>query len=115
MNAKLTIRMAAPSIVISLLLLTLGILGGWYLLWAQKSASAKVAVDVFSIRAVEELVFSLYELRLRADPIVHRRRPGCTCIDPRPMPENGGVAAGGRKADGRSAGNRVGQTRPGGV
>ncbi len=63
MSAKLTIRMAAPSIVISLLLLTLGILGGWYLLWAQKSTSAKVAVDVFSIRAVEELVFSLYELR----------------------------------------------------
>ncbi len=63
MSARLTIRMAAPSIVISLLLLTLGILGGWYLLWVQKSTSALVKLDVSSIRAVEELVFSLYELR----------------------------------------------------
>jgi signal transduction histidine kinase len=63
MSAKLTIRMAAPSIVISLLLLTLGILGGSLLLRVQKKTSDLVALDVYSIRAVEELVFSLYELR----------------------------------------------------
>lgn len=68
MSAKLTIRMAAPSIVISLLLLTLGILGGWLLLRVQKKTSDLVALDVASIRAVEELVFSLYELRSELTP-----------------------------------------------
>ncbi len=63
MSAKLTIRMAAPSIAISLLLLALGIIGGWLLLRVQKKTSDLVALDVHSIRAVEELVFSLYELR----------------------------------------------------
>jgi signal transduction histidine kinase len=68
MSAKLTIRMAAPSIMIGLLLLTLGVLGGWLLLRVQKKTSALVALDVHSIRAVEELVFSLYELRSELTP-----------------------------------------------
>ena len=68
MSAKLTIRMAAPSIIIGLLLLTLGVLGGWLLVRVQKKTSALVALDVHSIRAVEELVFSLYELRSELTP-----------------------------------------------
>jgi signal transduction histidine kinase len=63
MSVRLTIRMAAPSILISVLLLTLGSLGGGYLLRVQKRTSARVALDVSSISAVEELVFGLYEIR----------------------------------------------------
>jgi len=59
MSTRLTIRMAAPSIAISLVLLALGIGGGWYVLGLQKSTAALVALDMSTIRAAEQLVFSM--------------------------------------------------------
>lgn len=78
MSARLTIRMAAPAILISLLLLSLGSFGGWYLLRVQKNTSSLVALDVLSIRAVEELVFNLYELR---SDLLHERAQPQTILD----------------------------------
>lgn len=63
MSVRLTFRMAAPSIVISLLLLALGILGGWYVHRLQKSTAALVALDMSTIHAVQQLVFGIIEMR----------------------------------------------------
>jgi signal transduction histidine kinase len=54
---------AAPSIIISLALLVVGGLGGWYLLSVQKSTATLVAVDLATMRAAEQLVLSVTELR----------------------------------------------------
>ncbi len=51
--------MAAPSIVISLVLLALGVVGGWYARRLQKSTAALVALDISTIRAAEQLVFAV--------------------------------------------------------
>ena len=63
MSLRLTLRVAAPSIVISLALLVVGGLGGWYLLHLQKSTAALVALDMATMRAAEQLVLSVTELR----------------------------------------------------
>ena len=63
MSARLTLRMAAPSVVISLLLLALGGLGGWYIFSLQKSTASLVALDMATMRAVEQLVLSVTEVR----------------------------------------------------
>jgi two-component system sensor histidine kinase HydH len=63
MSIRLTLRVAAPSIVISLLLLALGGLGAWYILGLQKSTAALVALDLRTMRAVQQLVLSMTEVR----------------------------------------------------
>ena len=63
MSHKLTLRMAAPSIVISLLLFASGSLGAWYVLNLQKSTAATVQLDMATIHAVERLVLSVTEVR----------------------------------------------------
>jgi signal transduction histidine kinase len=55
--------MAAPSIVISLLLLVLGGLGGWYILDLQRSTASLVALDMATMRAAEQLVLGVTEVR----------------------------------------------------
>jgi len=55
--------MAAPSIVISLLLLVLGGLGGWYVLNLQKKTAALVALDMATMRSDQQLVLSITEAR----------------------------------------------------
>ena len=63
MSLRLTLRVAAPSIVISLLLLVVGSLGGWYVLRLQKRTAALVALDMATMRAAEQLVLSITEVR----------------------------------------------------
>ena len=63
MSTRLLVWMAAPSVAISLLLLALGGMGGWYVHHRQKSTSEDLDLDVRSIEAVEKLVFSIYEIR----------------------------------------------------
>ena len=63
MSFRLTLRMAAPSIIISLLLLVLGGLGGWYVLNLQKKTAALVALDMATMRSAEQLVLSITEVR----------------------------------------------------
>ena len=46
MSTRLFVRMAAPNIAVSLLLLGLGILGGWYVHHLEKSTAALVALAV---------------------------------------------------------------------
>jgi len=56
MSLRLTLRVAAPSIGISLLLLVLGGLGGWYILNLQKRTADLLALDMATLRSVEQLV-----------------------------------------------------------
>ncbi len=63
MSLQLTLRVAAPSIAISLLLLALGGLGGWYILGLQKSTADLVALDMATMRSVEQLVLSVTVVR----------------------------------------------------
>ena len=63
MTHRLTLRVAAPSIVISLLLLALGGLGVWYILDLQKSTATLVDTDMKTMRAAEQLVLSITEIR----------------------------------------------------
>jgi signal transduction histidine kinase len=55
--------MAAPSIIISLLLLVLGGLGGWYVLNLQKKTAVLVALDMATMRSVQQLALSITEAR----------------------------------------------------
>ena len=64
MSIRLTIRMAAPSILISLLLLTVGSVGGWIVHRLQRTAAQTVSLDMSTIQAAERLVFAIGELRM---------------------------------------------------
>jgi signal transduction histidine kinase len=55
--------MAAPSIVISLLLFASGTLGAWYVQNLQKSTAATLRLDMATIHAAEQLVLSVTEVR----------------------------------------------------
>jgi signal transduction histidine kinase len=63
MSLRLTVRVAAPSIAISLVLLALGTVGGWYVQSLQKSTAALVALDTSTIRAAEQLLFGMNAIR----------------------------------------------------
>ncbi len=64
MSIHLTVRMAAPSIVISLLLLTVGGVGGWYVDRLQRNTAKTVSLDMATIQAAEQLVFAIGEMRM---------------------------------------------------
>jgi two-component system, NtrC family, sensor histidine kinase HydH len=64
MSIRLTVRMAAPSIIISLLLLTVGSVGGWYIQRMQRSTAQTVSLDMATIQAAEEAVFSIMAARM---------------------------------------------------
>jgi signal transduction histidine kinase len=63
MSVRLAFRVAAPSVLISLLLLALGGLGGWYILDLQKSTARVVATDMKTMQAAEQLLVSITEVR----------------------------------------------------
>ncbi len=60
---RLTLRVAAPSIFISLVLLVLGGVGGWYVLDMQKRTASLVALDMATMRSVQQLVLNITEAR----------------------------------------------------
>ncbi len=64
MSIRLTVRMAAPSIIISLLLLTVGSVGGWIVQSMQRTAAKTVSLDMATIQAAEQLVFAIGETRM---------------------------------------------------
>ncbi len=63
MSHRLTLRMAAPSIVISLLLFSLGSLGALYVRNLQKSTEATLKLDRETIQAAGQLLLSVTEVR----------------------------------------------------
>ena len=64
MSIRLTVRVAAPSIIISLLLLTVGSVGGWIVQRLQRSTAQTVSLDMSTIQAAEQLVFAIGEMRM---------------------------------------------------
>ncbi len=64
MSIRLTVRMAAPSIIISLLLLTVGSVGGWIVQSMQRNTAKTVSLDMATIQAAEQLVFAISETRM---------------------------------------------------
>jgi signal transduction histidine kinase len=64
MSIRLTVRMAAPSIIISLLLLTVGSVGGWIFQRFQRRTAQTVSQDMSTIKAAEQLVFAIGETRM---------------------------------------------------
>lgn len=63
MNAKFVLRMTAPMIAISLLLLAVGVLSAWYVHSLQKENSDLLALDVASMLAAEDLEIKMREVR----------------------------------------------------
>src|SRR5262245_16165889 len=67
MRVPLTIRMLAPVVCVSLLLLSVGLVTAWYVERLQKDAAAILVQNVASIRAAEELEIGLRKVRSRAN------------------------------------------------
>lgn len=65
MNAKFVLRMTAPMIAISLLLLAVGVGSAWYVHRLQKENSDLLALDVSSMLAAEDIVIKMREVRSR--------------------------------------------------
>ncbi|MGH7137780.1 MAG: sensor histidine kinase, partial [Pirellulales bacterium] len=65
MNAKFVLRMTAPMIAISFLLLAVGIGSAWYVHRMQKENSDLLALDVSSMLAGEDIVIKMREVRSR--------------------------------------------------
>jgi len=64
MSIRLTVRMATPSIVISILLLTVVSVGGAVVLRLQQRTAETVLLDMSTIQSAEQLVFSIDEIRM---------------------------------------------------
>ena len=64
MSLRLTVRMAVPSIIISLLLMTMGSVGSWYVQWSQRHTAETVSLDMSTIQAAEKLVLAIGEMRM---------------------------------------------------
>ena len=56
--------MAAPSILISLMLLIVGSAGGWIVQGMQRKTAKTVSLDMATIQAAEQLVFAIDETRM---------------------------------------------------
>ncbi|HXG13189.1 MAG TPA: ATP-binding protein [Gemmataceae bacterium] len=67
MTARLIVRMTAPLLVISGLLLAVGVGTAWYVQRLQKNASEVLTLNVASMRAAEELEIGLREVRNQLD------------------------------------------------
>lgn len=65
MNAKFVLRMTAPMIAISFLLLAVGVGSAWYVHRMQKENSDLLALDVSSMLAGEDIVIKMREVRSR--------------------------------------------------
>lgn len=63
MRASLLVRMTAPLVAVSALLLLVGLAAAWHVQRLQHEATNVVALNVASIRAAEELAIGLREIR----------------------------------------------------
>ena len=63
MNARFILRMTAPMVGVSLLLLAIGILAAWYVHRLQKTNSEVMAQDVASMLAAEDLEIKMRDVR----------------------------------------------------
>ena len=63
MNAKFVIRMTAPMVAVSLLLLGIGVVSAWYVHRLQKENSDLLAHDVASMLTAEDLEIKMREVR----------------------------------------------------
>ena len=72
---RLRHTMTLPTVVIGLLLLLLGVSGGWYVLRLQRSNSHVLDVNVSSIRAAEEIEMIVREIRHELDRFLLTARP----------------------------------------
>jgi two-component system, NtrC family, sensor histidine kinase HydH len=66
-NSRLTVRLAAPLLLLSVLLLGVAVAAAWYLQQLQRSISDILAIDVASMRAAEELEIALRETHSQLD------------------------------------------------
>jgi two-component system sensor histidine kinase HydH len=62
-TSRLMVRMTAPVVVTSLLLLVVGVGAAWYVHRLQHRVSDELKANVSSLRAAEELVIALHEIR----------------------------------------------------
>src|SRR6516165_10932899 len=67
MNRRLVVRMTAPVVAISLLLLAVGVGAAWYVGSWQTTVSHELRVNASGIRAGEELEILIREARTRLD------------------------------------------------
>lgn len=65
MNLRFVLRMTAPMIAISFLLLAVGVGSAWYVHRLQKENSELLAHDVLSMLAAEDIVIKMREVRSR--------------------------------------------------
>ncbi|HEX7446620.1 MAG TPA: ATP-binding protein [Pirellulales bacterium] len=63
MNAKFVLRVTAPMIGVSLLLLTVGAVSAWYVHSMQQESSVSLARDMASMLAAEDLVITMRDAR----------------------------------------------------
>lgn len=74
-GTRLTVRMMAPLIGVSVLLLTLGSVAAWYVHELQDTSSDLLVVNVGSVRAAEELEIGLREVRTLLNKFLRTRDP----------------------------------------
>ena len=67
MTSRLLVRMTAPLVAMSVLLLVVGVGAAWYVHHLQSRVSAELKANVSSLRAAEELVITLQEIRTLLD------------------------------------------------
>jgi signal transduction histidine kinase len=70
MSARLILRMTAPVVAISLLLLAFGVGAAWYVGSWQKAVARELRLNTSGIRAGEELEILLREARTRLDHVL---------------------------------------------
>src|SRR5258708_15715681 len=67
MNTRLILRMTAPVLLTSFLLLAVGVGAAWYVHRLEKSVSEDILINVSSVRAAEELEIDVREIRTQLD------------------------------------------------
>ena len=67
MTTRLIIRLTAPVVASSLLLLAVGVGAAWYVHDLERSVSKEIRTNVSSVRAAEEVEIDIREIRTRLD------------------------------------------------
>ena len=75
MASKLAVRLAAPLVAVSLLLLMVGVGAAWHVNRMQRTVSAGLLNNVNGMRAAEELEILAWQLRTQLDHFLIERKP----------------------------------------